>query len=114
MAFAPPGAAGFRKPDSDEQDEKIRCRIDSWNLAPRSFSSIVYGEQLPFSRLALPAGRPGAGHLHAISAQDLATLTDSSAAPRVRLSRSLAGLARASFPERRTEMGGEPREAGHD
>jgi hypothetical protein len=80
----------------------------------RSFSSIVYGEQLLSGRLALAAGRLGAGHLHATSAQALAALTDSSTAPRVRLSRSLAGLARASFPERRTEMGGEPHEAGHD
>jgi hypothetical protein len=168
VAFAPPGAAGFRKPDSgvaaharshgggarmgcrkrcdplqrlgefvgrhwrdfergdpaiaqnaaaharerlDEQARKIRCRIDASNHAPRSFSPIVYGEQSPFGRLALAAGRPGAGHLHAISAQALAALTDSSAAPRVRLSRSFAGLARA---ERRTDMGGKPREAGHD
>jgi hypothetical protein len=98
-------AAAHARERLDEQARKIRCRIDSSNLAPRSFSSIVYGEQLPFSRLALPAGRPGAGHLHAISAQALAALTDSSAAPRVRHSRSLAGLARASFPERRTEIG---------
>jgi hypothetical protein len=34
-----------------------------------------------------------------------AALTDSSAAPRVRLSGILAGLAWASFPERRTEAG---------
>jgi hypothetical protein len=50
---------------------------------------------IAFGRLALAAGRSGAGHVQATSAQALAALTDSSAAPRVRLSRSLAGLARA-------------------
>jgi hypothetical protein len=63
---------------------------------------------LPFGRLALAAGRPGAGHLHAISAQDLAALTDSSAAPRVRLSRASPDSRGLPFPGGARRWAGSP------